>query len=270
MNDNEIKKNVRETYGSIAKSASSCGSSSCGCGCSGGPLLSNVSKKLGYHDNELKAVPDGADLGLGCGNPTAYAMMKEGDTVLDLGSGAGIDCFIAAKTVGNSGKVIGVDMTPEMIARARENAVKSGYSNVEFRLGEIEHLPVDADSVDVIISNCVINLVPDKSKAFSEAFRVLRPGGRLSVSDIVLNAPLPEWVHAMKDAYSACISGAELKERYLALIKDSGFEKIEIISEKKFSPDLIANVEMRGGIAESAREAANLVLSISVSAIKPL
>jgi arsenite methyltransferase len=268
MNDNEIKKNVRETYGSIAKSGSSCCGSSCGC--SGGSQITNISKNLGYHDKELNAVPDGSDLGLGCGNPTAFAMLKEGDTVLDLGSGAGIDCFIAAKTVGSSGKVIGVDMTPEMIVRARENALKSGYSNVEFRLGEIEHLPVDADSVDVIISNCVINLVPDKSKAFLEAFRVLRPGGRLSVSDIVLNAPLPEWVHAMKDAYSACITGAELKNRYLEQIKDAGFEKIEILSEKKFSADIIANVESRGGITESAREAAELVLSISVSAIKPL
>lgn len=268
MNDNEIKKNVRETYGSIAKSDSSCCSSSCGC--SGSSQISKISKNLGYQDKELNAVPDGADLGLGCGNPTAFAMLKEGDTVLDLGSGAGLDCFIAARTVGSSGKVIGVDMTPEMIARARENASKSGYSNVEFRLGEIEHLPVDADSVDVVISNCVINLVPDKSKAFSEAFRVLRPGGRLSVSDIVLAAPLPEWVHAMKDAYSACVSGAELKERYLALIKDAGFETIEILGEKKFSTDLIVNVESRGGIAESAREAAELVLSISVSAIKPL
>ena len=170
MNDQELKNAVKESYSRVAKNAGSC----CSSGCCGSAKPQQISKKVGYTDEQIEAVPEGSNLGLGCGNPIAFASLKEGETVLDLGSGAGFDCFLASKIVGPRGKVIGVDMTAEMVARARANAVKGGYSNVEFRLGEIEALPVEDNTVDVIISNCVINLVPDKEKAFQEAFRVLQ------------------------------------------------------------------------------------------------
>ena len=192
MKEEKVRKTVRERYGRVAKnSGSCCASASCG----SMPITSEeVSRKIGYSEEEMGSVPEGANLGLGCGNPTAMASLKIGETILDLGSGAGFDCFLAANRVGKKGKVIGVDMTPEMIDKARANAKKGMYGNVEFRLGEIENLPVADSSVNVVISNCVINLSPDKKRAFEEAYRVLMPKGRLMVSDIVLLKELPSFI----------------------------------------------------------------------------
>jgi len=188
-----------------------------------------ISKAIGYSDEEMQVVPD-ANLGLGCGNPTALGEIKEGDIVLDLGSGAGFDCFLAAKKVGSSGKVIGVDMTEEMIEKAKENAEKYGYKNVEFRFGDIEDLPVEDKSIDIIISNCVINLAPDKLKVFQEAYRVLKNNGRMYVSDIVLLEELSEEQRNDDDLVAGCVGGALLKEEYLKIIKDAGLN-YKIISE---------------------------------------
>lgn len=233
MKEQELKKIVRQGYAKIAKTGSPCcGPVSC---CSDeSDVDSSTSSKIGYTDEELHSVPEGADLGLGCGNPTALASLREGETVLDLGAGGGFDCFLAANKVGKKGKVIGVDMTPEMLDKARQNARKGNYENVEFRLAEIENLPVADGSVDVIISNCVINLSPDKKKVFQEAFRVLKPGGRLRVSDIVLMQELPAFIQESLEAYVACVSGAMLKDRYVGTIRDAGFHNIEILDEKSF------------------------------------
>jgi len=222
---NEKKQVIKETYGKIAMAGGSCCSSGC-CGDSG---ATDLSKSIGYSENDLKAAPD-ANLGLGCGNPTAFAELKSSDIVLDLGSGAGFDCFLAAQKVGNSGKVIGVDLIQAMIEKAQANTLKYGYSNVEFRLGDIEALPVESNSVDVIISNCVINLAPDKEKVFKEAFRVLKPGGRMYISDMVLLAELPEDLKNDKDLLTGCLAGALLKEEYLRLLKEAGFS-VEILNE---------------------------------------
>lgn len=233
----DIKKNVKEAYGKIAREGGSCCSSSNSCcspssSCCGTTgSADSASKLLGYTDADLSAIPEGADLGLGCGNPVALASLKEGDVVLDLGSGAGIDCFLAAGRVGKSGKVIGVDMTPEMLERARQNAAGEDYSNVEFRLGEIENLPVADNSVDVVISNCVINLSPEKPRVFSEVYRVLKPGGRLMVSDIVLDMELPESLKESVEAYAGCIAGASRKSDYLKIIQNAGFRDIKIVGE---------------------------------------
>lgn len=225
----EIKQNVREGYGKVAKGEVS---NSGGC-CGSSPK--SVSKTIGYTEEEMGAVPEGANLGLGCGNPTALASLKEGEVVLDLGSGAGFDCFLAANRVGKSGKVIGIDMTPEMIEKAKENAAKGGYKNVEFRLSEIENLPVPEECVDVVISNCVINLSPDKEKVFKETYRVLKAGGRIMVSDIVLNGELPEFIKKSVEAYVGCLSGAVQKDQYLKFVQEAGFRNIEIVDETPFS-----------------------------------
>jgi ubiquinone/menaquinone biosynthesis C-methylase UbiE len=224
----------------------------------------------------MDSVPDGANLGLGCGNPIALASLVEGETVLDLGSGAGFDCFLAANNVGPRGKVIGVDMTPEMLARARENAERGGYRNVEFRLGEIESLPAADSSVDVIISNCVINLSPDKKRVFAEAFRVLKPGGRLMVSDIVLLKELPDFIRNSVAAYVGCISGALLKNEYLDTITRAGFQEVQVLDEAIFPIDCMANDPTANTVIdklhfseEKLKDTASSVASIKVRALKP-
>ena len=215
---------VRRHYGEIAKTD---GASGCAPSCCGGPS-GGGSVELGYARDDLASVPDGADMGLGCGTPLAFAELKEGETVLDLGSGGGLDCFLAAKQVGQSGRVIGVDMTPEMLAKARANAERVAAGNVEFRLGEIERLPVADRVVDVIVSNCVINLSPDKASVFREAFRVLRPGGRLAISDIVASAPLPEAIRGDANALAGCIAGAPALDDLRAMLVDAGFTGVRI------------------------------------------
>jgi len=270
----DIRRSVREGYAKVAKGSGSC------CGpsrsCCGSSTPQSVSRAVGYSDEELASVPDGADLGLGCGNPIALASLRPGETALDLGSGPGMDCFLAARKVGPEGKVIGVDMTPEMLEKARKNAASSGVGNVEFRLGEIEHLPVSDNSVDVVISNCVINLSPDKPQVFREAFRVLRPGGRLMVSDIVLDSPLPKGLLDSAAAYVGCISGASLKTDYLGMIAAAGFSDVTVVSEERFpveatasDPTLRALVRESGLSADELRNAAAAVRSVKVSALKP-
>ncbi len=266
MNEQEIKKVVKERYARVAKQGSSC----CSSGCCGTAVPMDISKKIGYTDEEMQAVPTGSNLGLGCGNPTALASIKEGETVLDLGSGAGFDCFLAANKVGPKGKVIGVDMTEEMLAQARANALKGGYKNVEFRQGEIEKLPVEDNTIDVIISNCVINLVPSKERAFKEAFRVLKPGGRLMVSDIVLLKKLPESIKESVEAYVGCVSGALMKDKYLDAIKSAGFKDVSVIDESIFPLDCVANDPIGGSILEGLKSSEGQLTSIegSISSIK--
>lgn len=225
MKKEKTKKIVKNHYSKIATGQKSC----CSCGYTGTLDSEQISEAIGYSDEEMQVVPD-ANLGLGCGNPTALGEIKEGDIVLDLGSGAGFDCFLAAKKVGSSGKVIGVDMTEEMIEKARENAEKYGYKNVEFRFGDIENLPIEDNSIDIIISNCVINLAPDKLKVFQEAYRVLKNNGRMYVSDIVLLEELSEEQRNDDDLVAGCVGGALLKEEYLKIIKDAGLN-YKIISE---------------------------------------
>lgn len=269
----DIKRIVREGYAKVAvQQTSCCVSGSC---CSGASLAKNISKSVGYSDTEISAVPDGANLGLGCGNPVALASLKQGDIVLDLGSGAGFDAFLASQRVGGTGKIIGVDMTPEMIAKAKENAKKGNYTNVEFRLGEIEKLPVKDNAVDVIISNCVINLSPDKETVFKEAFRVLKPGGRLMVSDLVLVKELPDAIKESVEAYVGCLAGAIMKDEYLQYIKMAGFEKVRVVSETNYPIDAMANdVTAQAGkqspniSAVDVRDVAAAVVSIKVFAIK--
>ena len=241
MKKEEIKKIVRQGYSKIARQQSSCCCSSTSSCCGGTGSAQNISKNIGYSEEEMKSVPQGANLGLGCGNPIALASLKEGETVLDLGSGAGFDCFLAAQKVGQSGKVIGVDMTQDMIDKARGNASKDNYKNVEFRLGEIENLPVADNYVDVLISNCVINLSPDKNRVFEEAYRVLKPTGRLMISDIVLLAELPDFIKNSVTAYIGCLSGAIKKDEYIDGIKRAGFQDVKIIEETSFPVDFMLN-----------------------------
>ena len=274
MKEEETRKVVREGYARIARQASSCCGPANPC-CGSADLAQDISKNIGYTEEELEAAPEGANLGLGCGNPVALASLREGDTVLDLGSGAGFDCFLAANKVGNEGRVIGVDMTPEMIEKARENARKGNYGNVESRLGEIENLPAADSSVDVVISNCVINLVPDKRKAFMEAFRVLKPGGRLMISDMVLLKELPDFIKNSIEAYIGCISGAMMRDDYIGAIRAAGFEEVRIIDEVHFPVELMANdptaqaiIENLGTSPEKVKQATNSVISIKVQAVK--
>jgi SAM-dependent methyltransferase len=275
MKETEIKKSVRERYAGIAKAGSSCCNTKSPC-CSSTTSARAISKRIGYTEEELNTVPEGANLGLGCGNPVALASLKKGETVLDLGAGAGFDCFLAADRVGKTGRIIGVDMTPEMIEKARENAAKGNYTNVEFRLGEIENLPAADNAVDVIISNCVINLSPDKRRVFKEAFRVLKPSGRIMVSDIVLLKELPDIIRNSVQAYVGCIAGAMLKDKYLGVIEAAGFQDVRVIDETAFPTDAIANDPKAQAVIKKARiprakieAAANSVLSVKVRAIKP-
>jgi arsenite methyltransferase len=278
--EKDVKKNVRETYGKIAREGSSCcgsGSSCCStssscCGETG--TADSASKLVGYTDVELSSLPQGADLGLGCGNPVALASLKEGEVVLDLGSGPGMDCFLAADRVGQKGKVIGVDMTTEMLDRARANAAKGDYTNVEFRLGEIENLPVADNFVDAVISNCVINLSPDKPRVFSEIYRVLKPGGRLMVSDIVVEKGLPKSVKNSSEAYCSCIAGAALKKDYLQTIEKACFKDIKVAGESisyiqpsDFQAEEECEPRQKRCCSKSEEDLP--VISIQVAAIKP-
>ena len=267
-----VRDAVRERYAEIANTGSSCCSGSACCGPSAGasqgdqPYLSRKtghaeSLKLGYSKEELAAAPEGANLGLGCGNPQAIAELKPGEVVVDLGAGAGFDCFLAARAVGPAGRVIGVDMTPEMVAKARENARRSGYENVDFRLGEIEHLPVPDQTADVIISNCVVNLSPDKPAVYAEAYRVLRPGGRLAMSDVVATAELPpEWRDDMR-LLSACVSGASTVAEVEGMLRAAGFVDISV-QPKDQSREFI-------GQWEPGKKLEDYVLSASICARKP-
>ncbi|MFH1327563.1 MAG: arsenite methyltransferase [Candidatus Bathyarchaeota archaeon] len=269
----DIKKIVRDGYAKVAKqNISCCPSGSC---CGSASSVQDISKSVGYSGDDMNAVPDGANLGLGCGNPVALASLKDGDVVLDLGSGAGFDAFLSAQRVGKSGRVIGVDMTPEMIAKAKENAQKGNYENVEFRLGEIEMLPVEDNSIDVIISNCVINLSPDKQAVFREAYRVLRPNGRLMVSDLVLAKELPVAIKESVEAYVGCLAGAIMKEKYLQYIKEAGFSEVVVIQENSYPIEAMTNdvtaqvINQNPDIREKdLTDAACAVFSIKVSAKK--
>ncbi len=276
MKEEIVKKVVRESYAQIAQAGGSCCLPAAAC-CGGVDMAAEISKKIGYADKDLKSVPEGANLGLGCGNPLALASLKEGETVLDLGAGAGFDCFLAANQVGKTGKVIGVDMTPEMVQKARENAGKGGYGNVEFRLGEIENLPVADQVVDAVISNCVINLAPDKGRVFREAFRVLKRGGRLMVSDIVLRRPLPDFIMNSIAAYVGCMSGAVMRDEYLRVIEQAGFRDVRIMEESLFPIECMANDPTAQAIVahldmtpEKIIEAVEgTIASIKVHAVKP-
>lgn len=275
MEDSKVKGALREGYGKIAKQGSSCCIPQGRC-CGGSDLAHDISKKIGYSEEEMKRVPEGANLGLGCGNPIALASLQEGEVVLDLGSGAGFDCFLAANKVGKKGKVIGVDMTPEMVDKARKNTRKGDYENVDIRLGEIENLPVADNSVDAVISNCVINLSTNKGRVFLEAFRVLKPGGRLMVSDIVLLGELPDVMRNSVEAYIGCLAGAILRDEYIGLIKTAGFQEVRIVDETSFSIDFMADGPSAKAVInkspippETIKEAANTVRSIKVSGVKP-
>ena len=262
-----IRAAVRERYGAIAidqpasvasAPESSCCSASSSSGCCGADAQART---LGYSDADLAAVPEGANLGLGCGNPVAIAALKPGQTVLDLGAGAGFDAFLAARAVGANGRVIGVDMTPQMVSKARANAKKGGYAQVEFRLGEIEALPVADASIDVIISNCVINLCPDKRPVYREAFRVLRPGGRLAVSDVVTREALPDEVKRDLALHSGCLAGATLQAELEAILNEAGFTGV-VIRAKGNSDEVIGSWEAKRGFESK-------VFAAEVIATKP-
>jgi SAM-dependent methyltransferase len=251
MDHAEIKELVRARYGSIAAASSAisgcCATAPSCCG----PEASTEakSKRMGYSPAELAAVPDGANLGLGCGNPHAIAALKAGETVIDLGSGAGFDCFLAAAQVGDTGRVIGIDMTHEMLKKARENAAKIGADNVEFRLGELEHLPAADNTADVILSNCVINLVPDKAQVFREAFRVLKPGGRLAISDVVSQAPLPARLQGDTTLLCSCVAGAASVDQLEGWLADAGFVDFRVMPIPE-SRELIATWSPGSGIED--------------------
>jgi arsenite methyltransferase len=248
METAELKDLIRTRYGNIATqaSASACCAPAASACCSAKPAPDTASLGMGYSEAELAAVPDGANLGLGCGNPQAVASMRPGEVVVDLGSGAGFDCFLAGKQVGPEGRVIGVDMTHEMLAKARANAAKVGAANVEFRLGEIEHLPIADAVADVVISNCVVNLVPDKAQVFREAFRVLKPGGRVAISDVVNIAPLPDDLQADPELLCGCVSGAVPAERVASLLRDAGFAEVSIVIKPESREMVAAWVPGRG------------------------
>lgn len=260
---------VQQRYGTIARAGAPLPEAGCD-----GPRPEDIAARLGYERTAVEAVPDGANLGLGCGAPLTIAALQLGETVLDLGSGAGFDAFLAAREVGPTGHVIGVDMTPEMLVRARRNAATGGYQNVDFREGRIEALPVEENSVDVVISNCVINLVPDKAAVYREVARVLRPGGRVIISDIVLERPLPDCIAASVAAYTGCVAGAALREDYLHTVSSSGLVDVKVVSDKNFGelaesmiPDELREQAAKLGIDVKAVGAT--VRSLTISALKP-
>jgi SAM-dependent methyltransferase len=260
----QIRQQVRDAYGAVARVESSgCCAPSTGC-CAPSDLAvaELLSQGIGYSAEETAAVPEGANLGLGCGNPQAIAALQPGETVLDLGSGAGFDAFLAARQVGASGAVIGVDMTPDMVSKARTNAAKGGYANVDFRLGEIEHLPVADATVDAIISNCVINLSPDKAQVFRDAFRVLKPGGRLAISDIVTTAPLPDAMQQEIALYTACVAGAASVDELTAMLAAAGFADIRI-APKDASREFIRHWAPGRGVED-------FIASATIEAVKPV
>jgi arsenite methyltransferase len=252
MKEKEIKEAVKGRYSQIAKQEQQ----SCCSSCSGGASSILQSRGIGYERDDLEQVPGEAIMGLGCGNPTATADLKAGEVVLDLGSGAGVDVFLAANKVGPAGRAIGVDMTKEMIDKAKRIAVNHGYQNVEFRLGEMENLPIEDESVDAIISNCVVNLSPDKSEVFQEAYRVLKPGGRITVSDIVSERALPDEMKTDSNAWACCIGGALEQREYLEKIKGAGFENVKAVSSREFY------------IENKANQTKERLLSITVKAYK--
>ena len=278
----EIRQAVRERYGQVAKgrniaaikgpersccepSGSSAGRSSAASCCGGSGVTSQqLSTLMGYSKQDIAGAPEGANMGLGCGNPVALASLKPGETVVDLGSGGGFDCFLAAKQVGDTGRVIGVDMTPDMVSKARANAEKIGTNTVEFRLGEIEHLPLADNSADIIMSNCVINLSPDKQKVYGDAFRVLKPGGRLAVSDVVATAPLPDEIQQDLALLSACVGGAATIDDTVEMLEKAGFQNIEIIPKKE-SRKLISE-----WVPGKSRNVGDYVVSADIKAVKPL
>lgn len=256
----KVRRAVRIHYENIAKTGGSCCSTLC-CSSSGLSSADDISTMLGYSAEEISAAPTGANMGLGCGNPQTIASLKPGEIVLDLGSGAGFDCFLAARAVGEKGRVIGVDMTPEMVFKATQNAAEAGFANIEFRLGEIEHLPVPDNSVDVVISNCVINLSPEKQKVFDEVFRVLRPGGRLAVSDLVALRGLPEEIRRDLALYAGCVAGASLITELEDMLRKAGFIEIKMKPEDGFNELIRAWAPGRG--------IEDYIASASIEAIRP-
>lgn len=262
MKHDEIRSAVRETYKKVAISGRErCGCASSCCGTSTDGTVASISLGLGYSGDELETAPEGANMGLGCGNPQAIAALQVGETVLDLGSGGGFDSFLAARAVGEQGHVIGVDMTPEMISKSRRNIIKTGLGNVEFRLGEIENIPVADGIVDVIISNCVINLSPEKGRVFEEAFRVLKKGGRLAISDVVKTAEMPEEIEKDMAKYTGCISGASFITELESMIRQAGFENIRI--RPKYESKTFIREWMPGSKVE------DYVVSATIKAMKP-
>ncbi len=268
-NTDDIRDKVKEHYAEIASQTTSGGC------CTAETNASMLSQSVGYSGDQLNAIPADANLGLGCGNPTAIAGIRTGETVVDLGSGGGIDCFLAAKAVGLEGRVIGVDMTDEMLDRARRNAAKGGYANVEFRKGLIEELPIEDATADLVISNCVINLSPDKPRVFREVNRVLKSGGRMVVSDLVVTEDLPAAVRGSVEAYCGCVAGAMQVDEYLGAIRDAGFEDVEELSRSSYGellsgdPEFVARLaEEYGADAASVARWASAVLSIKLRAVK--
>lgn len=265
--NDQLRETVRQKYAEIVNTPAS---SSCTPCCGTDEKAEEVFNMIGDAYDDVEGYVADADLGLSCGVPGEHAGLEPGQTVLDLGSGAGLDVFVARNEVGPSGQVIGVDMTAEMIAKARENATQSGFDNVEFRLGEIEHLPVRSNTVDVVISNCVLNLVPDKRRAFAEIFRVLKPGGHFCISDIVSSQVLPEWLKDIAEAYAGCVSGAIPRNDYLEIVRQTGFEDITVASERRI--DVPAEL-ISGSLTSQQQEKAlgdDLhVMSVTVTARKP-
>jgi len=263
--NDEHRQQVRGAYSEVATASNdgdSCGVESSCCGVSDDSAINTlISTRLGYSEADLEFVPDGADMGLGCGNPRAIASLQQGEVVVDLGSGGGFDCFLAAQEVGNSGHVIGIDMTPDMLSKARSNASKGKFSNVEFRLGEIENLPVADNTADVIISNCVINLSPDKAQVFKETLRILKPGGRLAISDVVATAELPEDMRNDPMLIAGCMGNASLVDDLLEMIKAAGFEAVRI-EPKDESKQFIRDWAPEHNVTD-------FVVSASIEAIKP-